>query len=136
MLPWFGDSDGEVVFRKEIDIPESEAGKEMILALGGIDDFDSTYFNGVEVGHTDENTGSWWLAPRNYKLPGELVKAGRNVIAVRVFDRFNDGGFVGNKGLPMSLGPRLEGAESLEYYCPDYRTEFPMGDNPYRYYRW
>ena len=28
------------------------------------------------------------------------------------------------------------GAQSLGYYCPDYRTDFPMGDNPYRYYRW
>jgi beta-galactosidase len=24
----------------------------------------------------------------------------------------------------------------LGYYHPDYRTDFPMGDNPYRYYRW
>ena len=22
------------------------------------------------------------------------------------------------------------------YYYPDYISEFPMGDNPYRYYRW
>jgi beta-galactosidase len=36
--------------------------------------------------------------------------------------------------LPMS--PRPEGARSLGYYHPDYRTDFPMGDNPYRYYRW
>ncbi|HEX5482577.1 MAG TPA: beta-galactosidase [Terriglobia bacterium] len=25
---------------------------------------------------------------------------------------------------------------NLGYYCPDYRNDFPMGDNPYRYYRW
>ena len=24
----------------------------------------------------------------------------------------------------------------LGYYHPDYRTDFPMGDNPFRYYRW
>lgn len=24
----------------------------------------------------------------------------------------------------------------LGYYYPDYRTDFPLGDNPYRYYRW
>jgi hypothetical protein len=90
----------------------------------------------VEVGHTDENTAAWWLALRNYKVPGKLVMAGRNVIAVRLFDRFNDGGFVGNKGLRMSLGPKPQGAGSPGYYCSDYRTEFPMGDNPYRYYRW
>jgi beta-galactosidase len=39
-------------------------------------------------------------------------------------------------GLEMSLGSKPEGPQSLGYYCPDYRTDFPMGDNPYRYYRW
>jgi beta-galactosidase len=28
-----------------------------------------------------------------------------------------------------------EGAE-VGYYHPDYRTDFNMGDNPYRFYRW
>ncbi|MBE3123618.1 MAG: hypothetical protein IMZ65_02315, partial [Planctomycetes bacterium] len=129
MIPFFRDSDGEAVFRKSIIIPRSEAGKDMILALGAIDDFDTTYFNGVEVGHTGSDTATWWLAPRHYVVPGRLVKAGGNVIAVRLFDRFNDGGFVGNKGLPMSLGPKPEEAGSPGYYHPDYRTDFPMGDN-------
>jgi beta-galactosidase len=26
--------------------------------------------------------------------------------------------------------------QEIGYYAPDYRTDFPMGDNPYRYYRW
>ncbi len=39
-------------------------------------------------------------------------------------------------GLEMSLSPKPEARQSLGYYCPDYRTDFPMGDNPYRYYRW
>ena len=39
-------------------------------------------------------------------------------------------------GLPASPRPKPEGARSLEYYHPDYRTDFPMGDNAYRYYRW
>jgi beta-galactosidase len=34
--------------------------------------------------------------------------------------------------LPPTAMP--EGAE-VGYYCPDYRTDFPMGDNAYRYYR-
>ena len=136
MLPFFKDNDGEAVFRKEIVVPRSAAGEDMILALGALDDFDNTYFNGVEIGHTDIKTATWWLAPRNYVVPGRLVKAGRNVIAVRLFDRFNEGGFVGNGGLPMSLRPKPEEGGSLGYYHPDYRTDFPMGDNPYRYYRW
>jgi hypothetical protein len=28
-----------------------------------------------------------------------------------------------------------EGAK-VGYYYPDYRTDFNMGDNPYRFYRW
>jgi beta-galactosidase len=37
--------------------------------------------------------------------------------------------------LEMS-NPKPEGPQSLGYYHPDYRTDFQMGDNPYRYYRW
>ncbi|MFC1596359.1 glycoside hydrolase family 2 TIM barrel-domain containing protein [Planctomycetota bacterium] len=156
MLPFFKDNDGEAVFRREIVVPGNAVGKDMILALGALDDFDTAYFNGVEIGHTDVETANWWLAPRNYIVPGRLVKAGRNVVAVRLFDRFNEGGFVGNGGLPnpfgdepghqatgtgngglsMSLRLKPEGDATLGYYFPDYRTDFPMGDNPYRYYRW
>jgi len=32
--------------------------------------------------------------------------------------------------------PKLEGVQTLGYYHPDYLTDFIMGDNPYRYYRW
>jgi beta-galactosidase len=39
-------------------------------------------------------------------------------------------------GLAMTLSPGPEGPQSLTSYHPDYRTDFPMGDNPYRYYRW
>ena len=36
----------------------------------------------------------------------------------------------------MSLRLKPEEGAALGYYSPDYRTDFPMGDNPYRYYRW
>lgn len=39
-------------------------------------------------------------------------------------------------GLETPQGPKAEGPQSLGYYYPDYRTDFQMGDNPYRYYRW
>jgi len=42
----------------------------------------------------------------------------------------------GSRSSPMSLSPGQEESESSGYYYPDYRTDFPMGDNPYRYYRW
>jgi hypothetical protein len=128
----------------------------MTLGLGTLSDFDSTFFNGTEVGHADVETAEWRRAPRNYLVPGKIVKAGKNVVAVRLFSRFGSGGFAGKTGLPvgpdgdrsghdstgprvgseMSLSPVREDAKTLNWYCSDYRTDFPMGDNPYRYYRW
>jgi beta-galactosidase len=155
MVPFFNDRDGEAVLRKEIIVPADVAGRDLILELGVVDGVDSAYFNGMEIGQTDTGTdGS--QAPGNYVVPGKLIKAGRNAIAVRLFDRFGPGGFLGKPGLPvapggdrsghqctgprigleMSLGIKPEGAQTLGYYCPDYLTDFPMGDNPYRYYRW
>jgi beta-galactosidase len=110
----------------------------------------------VEIGHTDMATTNWKIVPRDYTVPKNLVKAGKNVIAVRLFNRFGPGGFAGKPGYsvgpngdrsgPQATGPRVglemslnlkpEGCQSLGYYSPDYRTDFPMGDNPYRYYRW
>jgi hypothetical protein len=74
----------------------AKAGKDLILALGGLDEFDNTYINYVEVGHTGMTTASWWLKPREYLVGGRLVNAGRNCIAVRLFDPCNEGGIVGN----------------------------------------
>jgi len=34
------------------------------------------------------------------------------------------------------VDPKPQDAGFPGYYYPDYITEFPMGDNPYRYYRW
>jgi beta-galactosidase len=156
MLPCFKDHDGEAVFRKEIVIPKSEEGRDLMLSLGALSDFDNAFFNGVEVGHTDTTTANWRIAPRNYLVPGRLVKTGKNIIAVRLFNCFGPGGFAGKLGLsvgpdgdrsgPQASGPRVglemslsrkpDGPQSLGYYYPDYRTDFPMGDNPYRYYRW
>ena len=86
---------GIVWFRKIIDIPENWIGKELTLNVGVIDDNDFTYFNGVQVGHTEG-----WMAPRSYKIPKELVKGGKTVIAVRVMDT---GGTGGINGSPESI---------------------------------
>jgi beta-galactosidase len=156
MLPFFKDNDGEAVFRREVDIPDGHAGKDLILSLGLLTDFDTTWFNGVDVGNTAATTTNASQLSRNYAVPGRLVKAGRNVIAVRLYNRFGPAGFAGKPGfsvgpdgnrsgrqatgprvgLEMSLTPKPQGASSLPYYHPDYRTDFHMGDNPYRYYRW
>lgn len=96
------DVDGSVWFRREVNVPAAWAGHDLTLSLGAIDDFDTTYFDGVRVGSTGEETPNSWTVPRRYRVPGSLVRAGRNVIAVRVFDRVGNGGFVGGE---MWLAP-------------------------------
>jgi sialate O-acetylesterase len=94
--------DGVVWFRKNVEIPASWSGKNLYLDLGVLDDFDTTYFNGKQVGAIGSETPAYWAAVRKYVVPGALVKAGKNVIAVRIFDHFMDGGF---KGGNLTLGP-------------------------------
>jgi sialate O-acetylesterase len=82
--------DGIVWFRKTITIPETWAGKNLRLSLGPIDDTDTTWFNGVKVG-----TMEVWNLNRNYAVGPELVRPGRNTIAVRVMDTGGGGGLYG-----------------------------------------
>ena len=86
-LPGF---DGSVWFRKTIDIPTDWDGKSLTLNLGMIDDNETTFFNGQQIGSTEG-----WDQKRTYTIPSGLVKQGKAVIAVRVFDLGGEGGFHG-----------------------------------------
>jgi hypothetical protein len=97
--------DGEAVFRRVVDIPPEWAGKDLTLWLGPVDDFDDTFWNGALVGRTDRSVPEFYSVPRRYVVPAALVKAGRNVLAVRVFDHFGEGGFTGVAG-DMLIAPK------------------------------
>lgn len=66
-------------FRKEVEVSDEQAGKAAVLRLGCIVDADSVYVNGTFAG-----TVSYQYPPRIYNLPEGLLKAGRNVITVRL----------------------------------------------------
>lgn len=103
-LPGF---DGVVWLQRTIDIPADKAGQPVELKFRAIDDEDETYFNGMLVG-----SGSGFDTPRSYAVPGNAVKAGANVITVRVSDFGGEGGIapgaaeaiVGGLSIPLS-GP-------------------------------
>jgi sialate O-acetylesterase len=87
---------GILWFRREVDIPASWVGKDLTLAIGPTDKSDVTYFNGVKVGSiTMEQRPDAWSTPRVYTVPGNIVKAGRNVVSVRVYSNIYAGGFIG-----------------------------------------
>lgn len=83
--------DGVVWFRKEVTLPEGWTGKDATLHLGPIDDNDTTFVNGVQVGATEG-----WQMPRDYKILGNLLKAGKNIVVVRVLDTGGGGGIYGD----------------------------------------
>jgi sialate O-acetylesterase len=85
---------GVVWFRKTVDIPARFAGHELTINLGAVDDFDDTYLGGELAGSTPPGTVDAHRVQRRYVVPAERVKAGRTVLAVRVFDHFGGGGFV------------------------------------------
>jgi sialate O-acetylesterase len=97
-----GEFDGAVWFRKMVDIPQNMTGKDLTLSLGPIDDMDRTYFNGKLIGSTE--VSGFWQVERNYEIPSSLVKAGANLIAVRVLDTQGGGGIYGtSEKMKLSL---------------------------------
>lgn len=86
----YPDLDGVMWFRKQVTLPPDWAGQELELHLGRIDDADTTWFDGVPVGHDDV-----YDRPRQYRIPAAMVSAGTHTIAVRVFDWIGGGGLWG-----------------------------------------
>ena len=87
--------------RKAVDLPAESAGKPFRLALGYLSEqYDTVYFNGVEVGSKGKAPPDFYTCGRAYSVPGKLVRAGRNVIAVRFVAHTEKGGF-------YESGPRM-----------------------------
>lgn len=71
--------EGVVWLRTTIDLTPEQAAAARRIQLGPIGKFDETYINGRYVGG-----GSVDWVWRNYEFPSGTLKAGRNVVAVRV----------------------------------------------------
>lgn len=103
------DYDGVVWFRKEVTLPADWEGEEAQLHLGPIDDADTTFVNGQRVGAKDA-----YNEDRSYRIPAGVLKAGRNVIAVRVLDTGGGGGIYGQRDqLRLERANHPDGAISL-----------------------
>lgn len=114
---------GFVWMRKTVDIPAAWAGKELTLTISAVDDNDFTYFNGVELGHTEG-----CMTFRSYKVPASLVRAGKAAIAVRVMDTGGKGGIWGGaEGIALCLSD----TEKLPLAGPwKYKVSMGLGSAP------
>ncbi|RZK24677.1 MAG: sialate O-acetylesterase [Hymenobacter sp.] len=87
-----GPVNGVVWLRKEVDVPAAMVGQPARLELGTLVDADSTYINGQLVGTT-----GYQYPPRKYDFGPGILKAGKNVITVRLISNGGRGGFTMGK---------------------------------------
>jgi sialate O-acetylesterase len=90
---------GVLWFRKEVEVPAGMAGQPGRLELGTLVDADSTYINGQLVGTT-----AYQYPPRKYDFGPGILKAGRNVITVRLISNGGRGGFTKEKTYQLTAG--------------------------------
>ena len=74
--------------------PEWKGKPVFFVVREGIDDTDTFFVNGKEVGRTDEKTPNYWEAPRNYRIPENVLKFGeKNRLVVEVRNLRGEAGF-------------------------------------------
>jgi sialate O-acetylesterase len=93
------DLNGVVWFRREIDIPASLAGLPAKLFMGRIVDADQVFVNREQVGNI-----TYQYPPRRYIVKNGILKAGKNLIVIRVTNTAGKGGFVPDKRYEMLIG--------------------------------
>lgn len=93
---WLPNFDGVVWMRTSFELTKEQAAMENPeLFLGRVLDMDLTYVNGTKVGGTEDRAK--WQELRIYPIPAGLLKAGKNVVAVKVFDPSGPGGIVSSQ---------------------------------------
>ncbi|ESQ81352.1 sialate O-acetylesterase [Asticcacaulis sp. YBE204] len=120
--------DGLMWFRRSLDLTADQASKPAILKLGRIDERDQVWINGTVVGATLLGSEA-----RAYAIPAGVLKAGRNVIAIRVLDERGAGGLMGKAGdvrLELSGAPAIDLSGPWRYRTGtarrDWKTEPPF----------
>ncbi|MGQ8338138.1 sugar-binding domain-containing protein [Sunxiuqinia sp. A32] len=84
-------------YRHSFRLDPEVKGKDLTLFLGSIDDVDEVFVNGHKVGQTGYFPPYFKTAAgqdRRYIVPSEILLPTANVICVRVFDFYKQGGMV------------------------------------------
>ena len=96
---------GTVWLRRQVTLTAAEAKSGATLALGVMDDMDTTFVNGHAVGNT-----FGWDEERAYHVPGAFLRAGVNEIMVAVTNTYGNGGFASPAD---RLALRLDGGRAI-----------------------
>lgn len=119
---------GVVWFMKEVELSREQAKSEdVILELGPLDNSDMTFFNGPPVGEMAQ-----WDKPRSYPIPSYALRAGKNIVVVRIEDTGGEGGFRGEADqLKLkAAGWELPLAGEWRYKIGELKTDLNPNDYP------
>ncbi len=127
-----GEANGVWWLRKTITLSEDWAGKPAFLEVGRLVDADVTYLNGERVGQT-----GYQYPPRWYDVPEGLLKAGENVLTVRLTSENGLPAFVEDKPYELRRGDEVidltgdwkvkQGAQLANLQGPTFIRWKPMG---------
>lgn len=92
-------TNGAIWFKKEFTLTEADINNSAMLNLGTIVDADRAYVNGIDVGST-----GYKYPPRRYNVKKGILKAGVNIITVRVISNSGKGGFIKDKPYFLKTG--------------------------------
>ena len=85
-------NDGVIWVTKSFDLTAKDlASDDIILSIGRVDNEDITYINGIKVGESTQKD-----LDRFYKVPKNVLVAGKNIITIRVKNTGDIGGFRGD----------------------------------------
>ncbi len=115
------ETDGVVWLRKEIELSDIDTNDSAILNMGLISDEDTTYINGINIG----NTASRFFT-RKYIVSSGLLKPGKNIITVRILNKWNRGGFMPGKEYSLQLGKHTISLEGEWLYKPGIIARNPL----------
>ena len=119
------DLNGVVWLRKTFELPDSATDAAAELQLGMVDDIDTTFVNGVNVGAT-----VGYNLVRKYPVAAGVLKPGRNVVAVRVLDTGGGGGIWGDEKPRLVLKGKVA-SPPIELGGPwRYRVGLNLQDGP------
>ncbi|MBD1433203.1 glycoside hydrolase N-terminal domain-containing protein [Sphingobacterium sp. DN00404] len=93
--------DGAVWFRTTFELTADDLHRDWELDLNRVRQYDYTYVNGHLIGH-EQGDGT----KRLYTIPKEILRKGKNVIAVQVINLAGKGGISGYKDTSNPIGLR------------------------------
>ena len=133
----FNEYNGFAWYRKKFQLEESYIERTLFLFLGRIDDVDEVYFNGHLIGATGifpPRVKTAYDVTRKYYIPDEIINYnGKNVIAVRVYDEYEEGGILsGPVGIFYDEDNNLLSYDLRGYW--DFQPSINTPDNSSRIY--